>query len=168
MPQQNSHGLGPYTSLVAAHRFETTVELRGKTATFMEVPLDIPALFDGAKKPPVKVTINDHVYRSTIAVYGDRYYLPINRKVREATGVEAGDRISVTIELDTDERVVDVPRDLKQALTGDKEALKNWQSLSYSHQREYVDWINESKRDETRRRRIEKAVERLRAGQTQR
>lgn len=153
---------------MAEHRFETTVELTGKTATFMEVPLDIPALFDGAKKPPVKVRIKDHTYRSTIAVYGGRYYLPINRDVKEATGVAAGDRIGVTIERDAEERKVDVPSDLKKALRRDNEARGNFEDLSYSHQKEYVDWINEAKRDETRARRIEKAVEMLRAGKTQR
>lgn len=168
MPQQSSHGLAPYTLWVGKHLFETRVELTDKTATFMEVPLDIPALFDGAKKPPVKVTINDHVYRSTIAVYGGRYYLPINRDVKKATGVAAGDTIRVAIQRDTDARVVDVPSDLKEALKSDGEARKNFERLSYSHQREYVDWLDDAKRDETRRRRIEKTVEKLRAGETQR
>jgi hypothetical protein len=153
---------------VAKHRFETTVELTGKTATFMEVPLDVPALFDGAKKPPVKVKINDHVYRSTIAVYGDRYYLPINRDVKKATGVAAGDKITVTVERDIEERKVEVPADLKRALSEETEARRRFQGLSYSHQKEYVDWINEAKRDGTRARRIEKTVEKLRARETQR
>jgi hypothetical protein len=153
---------------VAKHRFKATVELTGKTATFMEVPLDIPSLFEGAMKPPVKVTINDHVYRSTIAVYGGRYYLPINRDVKRATGVAAGDTIDVAIERDTDERVVKAPPDLRAALNGDTQAGNNFRKLSYSHQKEYVDWIDDAKQDETRRRRIEKTIEKLRAGEPQR
>jgi hypothetical protein len=153
---------------MAKHRFDTTVELTGKTATFMEVPLDIPAIFDGAKKPPVKVKIKDHVYRSTIAVYGGRYYLPINRDVKKTTGVDAGDAITVEIERDTDERVVEAPPDFKSALKEDKEARDNFRGLSYSHQKEYVDWIEDAKREDTRRRRIAKTVERLRSDETQR
>jgi Bacteriocin-protection, YdeI or OmpD-Associated/Domain of unknown function (DUF1905) len=151
---------------MSKHRFETIVELTGKTATFMEVPLDIPALFDGTKKPPVRVKIKDHVYRSTIAVYGGRYYLPINRDVKSATGVAAGDEITVEIERDAAKRVVDLPSDLERALKSDNAAGASFESMSYSHQKEYVDWIEEAKRAETRDRRIAKTVERLHAGQT--
>jgi hypothetical protein len=146
------------------HRFKTTVELTGRTATFIKVPLDIPALFDGAKKPPVRVTINGHTYRSTIAVYGGEYFLPLNRKARAASGVEAGDTVTVEIERDVVKRVVRVPADLKKALASDSQAEDNYKSLSYSHKKEYVDWIEDAKRAETRDRRINKAIEMLRAG----
>jgi bacteriocin resistance YdeI/OmpD-like protein/uncharacterized protein DUF1905 len=152
---------------MSKHRFKAIVELTGKTATFMEVPLDIPALFDGAKKPPVRVKIKDHVYRSTIAVYGGRYYLPINRDVKRATGVTAGDEITVEIERDAAKRVVDVPPDLKRALKTDKAAGASFEGMSYSHQKQYVDWIEEAKRAETRERRIAKTVHRLHASHTQ-
>jgi uncharacterized protein YdeI (YjbR/CyaY-like superfamily) len=39
--------------------------------------------------------------------------------------------------------------------------------LSYSHRKELVDWITEAKREDTRRRRIAKMIEHLRAGETQ-
>jgi hypothetical protein len=69
-----------------AERFETTIQLEGKTATLFEVPLDVPAVF-GRARPPVRVTIGGHSYRSTIAPYGGRYLLPLNRVNREAAGV---------------------------------------------------------------------------------
>jgi Domain of unknown function (DUF1905) len=71
-------------------RFETKIQLEGKTATFFEVPLDVPAVF-GRDHPPVRVTIGGHSDRSTIAPYGGRYLLPLNRVNREAAGVAAGD-----------------------------------------------------------------------------
>ena len=88
-------------------RFETTVQVEGRTATFFEVPLDVPATF-GRARPPVRVTVGDHTYRSTIAVYGGRYFLPLNRQNRAAAGVAAGERITVELEADTEERTVDV------------------------------------------------------------
>jgi Bacteriocin-protection, YdeI or OmpD-Associated/Domain of unknown function (DUF1905) len=130
--------------------------------------LDVLQLFDGAKKPPVKVTIKNHTYRSTIAVYGGRYYLPINRDVKKATGVQAGDDISVVIQRDEEPRLVQVPADLARAFKADPTAAKRFKALSYSHQKEYVDWVEDAKRDETRRRRIAEAVERITAGKTQR
>ena len=146
-------------------RFDTTLQVEGRTATFFEVPLDVPAIF-GRARPPVRVTIGDHTYRSTIAVYGGRYFLPLNRQNREAAGVAAGERVTVELEADLEERTVEVPDDLRAALDGDDEARSAFESLSYSHRKEYADWIVEAKRDETRRRRIAKTLERLRAGDT--
>jgi hypothetical protein len=148
-------------------RFETTVQLEGKTATMFEVPLDVRTVF-GRARPPVLVTINDFTYRSTIAAYGDRYYLPLNRHNRRGAGVEAGDRIEVALEADTQPRRVEVPDDLAGALQSNDVARSNFEAMSFSHQREYVEWITEAKRPETRKRRIEGAIKRLLEGRTQR
>jgi hypothetical protein len=142
-------------------RFETELEVEGRTATFFEVPLDVPAIF-GRARPPVRVTIGGHTYRSTIAVYGGRYFLPLNRQNREAAGVAAGERISVELEADTEERTVDVPDDLRTALDGDDDARAAFDSLSYSHRKEYAEWVAEAKREETRMRRVAETLERLR------
>jgi hypothetical protein len=150
-----------------AERFRTSVRLEGKTATMFEVPLDIRALY-GRARPPVRVTINGHTYRSTIAVYGERNYLPLNRHNRAAAGVEAGDEIEVSLELDDEPREVDLPRDLAEALQDDPEAQRAFTGMSYSHQREYVDHIAEAKRSETRARRIQRSMKKLREGRTQR
>ena len=154
-------------SHIVAARFRTTVRLEGKTATMFEVPLDVKALF-GRKRPPVRVTINDHTYRSTIAVYDDRNYLPLNKHNRAAAGVEAGDEVEVTLELDDEPREVDVPQDFANALQQRPEAMRAFTGMSYSHQREYVEHILEAKRSETRLRRIERSIEKLCEGRTQR
>ena len=148
-------------------RFETTIALGGKTATMFEVPLDVRAVF-GRARPPVRVTINGHAYRSTVAAYGDRYYIPLNRGNREAAGVEAGDVVAVTLEPDLEPRRVEVPEDLAGALAAAPSARANFETMSFSHQREYVDWISEAKRADTRSRRIRSAIERLTDGKTQR
>jgi hypothetical protein len=145
-----------------SERFQTTLQVEGRTATFFEVPLDVPAVF-GRARPPVRVTIGGHTYRSTIAVYGGRYFLPLNRQNREAAGVAAGDEVTVELEPDTEERTVNVPDDLRAALDADVEARAAFDSLSYSHRKEYSEWIAEAKREETRRRRLEQTLERLRS-----
>ena len=130
------------------------------TATFIEVPLDVPAFF-GRVRPPVWVTINGHTYRSTIAVYGSRYYLPVNRSNREAAGIQAGDTVTVEIALDTHVRQVSVPDDLRTALDKDPDAAAEFERLSYTRQREHVVWIEAAGREETRARRITQTLERL-------
>jgi hypothetical protein len=136
------------------------------TATFLEVPLDVPAIF-GRARPPVWVTINGHTYRSTIAVYGSRYYLPVNRTNRQGAGVEAGDTVTVEIELDTHVRQVNVPEDLQAALDKDPAAAYEFERLSYTHQREHVVWIEASSRAETRARRVTQTLQRLHRGHRQ-
>ena len=136
--------------------FRAELNLEGKTGTYVVVPLDVPAVF-GRARPPVRGTINGSPLRSTIAKYSDDYFLVINRKVREAAGVAAGETGDIELELDTKPRTVRVPKDLAGAL--DEETRAAFDRMSYTHRREYVEWIGEAKREETRRRRIAKAVE---------
>jgi hypothetical protein len=146
-------------------RFRAELKLEGKTGTYVVVPLDVPAVF-GRARPPVRGTINGSPLRSTIAKYGDDYFLVINRKVREAAGVAAAETVDVELELDTEPRIVRVPKDLAGAL--DKETRAGFDRMSYTHRREYVEWIEEAKREETRRRRIAKAVELIGEGKPRR
>lgn len=116
----------------------------------------------------MKVTIRGHTWRSTVAVYDGRYYLVVNRAAKAATGVDVGDVVDVTLALDDEPREVTVPHDLAAALEGDSAAQATFERLSFSHRKEYADWIGEAKRAETRSRRIEKAVAMLREGRTHR
>jgi len=63
----------------------------------------------------------------------------------------------------TGPRVVEVPPDFQQALDQDPVAKAAFQKIPYTHQREYVRAILEAKREETRRSRIAKAIEMLKA-----
>lgn len=144
-------------------RFEATVEARGRGGRAVVVPLDVPALF-GKVRAPVRGTVSGFPYRSTIMRYGDTYYLGLNRDVREGAGVEAGDRVTIEMELDDAPREVEVPDELARALGENPDARASFEGLSYTHRREYARWIGEAKREETRRTRVEKAIAMLRAG----
>ena len=148
-------------------RFQVELQRVGATGTSLEIPLDVRAVF-GRARPPVKVTIRGHTWRSTVAVYDGRYYLVVNRAAKAATGVDLGDVVDVTLALDDEPREVTVPHDLAAALEGDSAAQATFERLSFSHRKEYADWIGEAKRAETRSRRIEKAVAMLREGRTHR
>ncbi|MEA2828403.1 MAG: hypothetical protein QOG43_2842 [Actinomycetota bacterium] len=145
-------------------RFRTTLLLGGKTATGIEVPAEIVEGLGAGKRPPVRVTIKGHTYRSSIAVMGGVFMVGVNADDRKAAGVAAGDELDVDIELDTEPRQVVVPEDFAAALDADADARQFFDKLSYSHQRRHVLAIDDAKTAETRRRRIAKAVEMLRAG----
>lgn len=145
-------------------RFQSTIELGGKTATGLEVPPQIVADLGGRKRPAVRVTINGYTYRSTVASMGGRFMLPLSAEHREGAGVAAGDQVDVDLELDSDPRTVDVPDDLQAALAAPPEARRSFDELSYSEQRRHVVSVMEAKTPETRARRIGKVVDSLRVG----
>ncbi len=147
-------------------RFRATVELGGKTATGIRVPAEVVARLGPSKRPPVRVTINGHTYRSSVAPLGGEFMLTVSAENREAAGVAAGDEVDVEIELDTEPREVIVPPDFADAINRDADARRFFDGLSYSNKRRYVMGIEEAKTAETRQRRIAKAVSMLREGRT--
>ena len=150
-------------SLSLRMRFQATLKLHGKTATGMEVPADVVAAL-GSKRAAVRGTINGHAYRSTVAARGDLFLLPVSAEVRKAAGVAAGDRLDVELELDTEPRELAVPEDFAALLDRDPAIRERFDGLSFSRRRAFVDPINAAKTDETRERRIAKALAELRTG----
>lgn len=145
-------------------RFHATVELGGKTATGVAVPPEIVAGLGSSKRPPVRATINGYTYRSSIASMGGRFLLSVSADVRERAGVKAGDEVDVDVELDTEPREVNVPADFAAALDARPEAKSFFDGLSYSNRSRFVLSIDGAKTDETRQRRIAKAVVQLSEG----
>jgi hypothetical protein len=144
-------------------RFRTVLEQGGKTATGIHVPDEVVEALGSGKRPPVLVTINGHTYRNTIARRGDRFMLSVSAENRTKAGVSAGDEIEVSLELDTQPRVVTVPDDFTAALDQAKAARQAFDKLAYSHQLRWVLSVEDAKTPETRQRRISKAVESLRS-----
>ncbi|MGH9059353.1 MAG: YdeI/OmpD-associated family protein, partial [Acidimicrobiales bacterium] len=116
------------------------------------------------KRPAVSITIGKHTYRTTVASMGGRFVVPLSAENRAAAGVAAGEQIDVDIEPDTAPREVDVPADLGDALAGDSPAQQFFDALSYTHRKEWVRWIEEAKKAETRAARVSRAVASLGAG----
>ena len=142
-------------------KFTAQVQQAGRTATGIEVPPEVVEGLAGGKRPKVSVTINGKTYRSSVAVMGGKFMVGVSAENRALTGVAGGDVVEVSMELDTAPREVEVPDDFAAALEVVPEAKAVFARQSYSHQRAHVDAINAAKAPETRRRRIDKAVEML-------
>ncbi|HEX4722475.1 MAG TPA: YdeI/OmpD-associated family protein [Pseudonocardiaceae bacterium] len=145
-------------------KFRATVELGGKTATGIPVPAEVVDALGSAKRPPVVVTLGGHSYRTTVAPMGGRFFVPLSAENRTAAGVAAGDEVDVRIEPDTEPREVAVPADLADALTTNAVAGAYFDGLSYTHRKEWVRWIDEAKKPETRATRLTKTIAALTAG----
>src|SRR5688572_33488973 len=142
--------------------FMTTLILAdGKNATGISVPPDVVAALGKGKKPPVKVTVNGFTYRSTVAAYGDVFMLPLSQERRAAAGVNAGDEVEVTLELDLEPRTVEIPEDLAAALAAKAGATEAFDALAPSRRKEFVRQVESAKAEETRQRRIAGIVEKL-------
>ena len=145
-------------------RFRTTLLQGDKTATGIEVPAEVVEALGAGKRPPVRVTIKGHTYRSSIAVMGGVFMVGVSADVRKQAGVAGGDELDVDIELDTEPRVLVVPPDFAAALDADAEARRFFDGLSYSNRRRHVLAIDDAKTPETRQRRIAKSVTTLHDG----
>jgi len=141
----------------APSRTFTATIVRDGALCFIPVPFDPRDAF-GKVRAPVKVTLNGYSYRSTIAAMGGPPCVPLRRSHREAAGLEGGETLDVRLELDSETREVTLPADFVAALKASKAAWTRWADLSYTHQREHVEAIEDAKKPETRARRIAAAV----------
>ncbi len=146
------------------HTFTATIQNVGGGGGFVEVPFDVEEAF-GSKRPKVKAMIEGVPYRGILTRMGtERHLLIILKGTREQIGKSFGDEVKITVEPDTEPRVIEVPAELRKAFKVEKEAKTFFDKLSYTHQREYVTWINEAKREETRQNRIVKTIGMLKEG----
>jgi bacteriocin resistance YdeI/OmpD-like protein/uncharacterized protein DUF1905 len=145
-------------------RFHTTILAAGKNAAGIRVPDEVVEGLGSGKRPPVRVTIKGHTYRSSVAVMGGLFMVGVSGENREAAGIRGGDEVDVDIVLDTEPREVAVPPDLGVELDRDAAAKRFFESLSYSNRRRIVEPIVSAKTVETRERRIAKSVSLLHDG----
>jgi len=146
------------------YTFTATIQNAGGGGAFVEVPFDVEAAF-GAKKPKVKAMIEGVPYRGRLTrMGGEQHILIILKNIREQIGKTFGDEIKIIVEEDIEPRVIEIPKELSKELKKDKDTKAFFEKLSYTHQREYVMWINEAKREETRQTRVAKTIEMLKKG----
>lgn len=145
-------------------KFRARVELGGKTATGIPVPDNVVAALGAGARPAVRVTIGGYSYRTTLAPMAGRFFVPLSAAHRQAAEVAAGDEVDVDVEVDDVPREVSVPADLAAALAQDDVAEAFFDRLSYSHRKEWVRWVEEAKKADTRAARLARTVESLRAG----
>ena len=141
--------------------FTATIINAGGGGAFVEVPFDVETAF-GSKRPKVKAMIEGFPYRGLLVrMGGPNHILIILKGIREQIGKTFGDEIKVSVEADVEERVIAIPAELKRAFKPDQDAKSAFEKLSYTHQKEYVKWIEEAKKAETRQSRILKTIEML-------
>lgn len=148
------------------YRFKARIETAtvGTGGACIYFPYDVEKEFGTKGRVPVKATFDGVPYSGSLVKYGaPQHMLGILKAVREQIGKGPGDTVDVTIKKDESERTVDIPADFEKLLKKEK-VWPAFDKLSYTHKKEYVRWIMDAKRDETRANRITKSVEMLRSG----
>jgi Bacteriocin-protection, YdeI or OmpD-Associated/Domain of unknown function (DUF1905) len=147
-------------------QFRARLQPKGPAAAVVLDDEQVAAVGEGAKRFPVVATVNGYTWRTSVTRMKGEFLLGLNREVREGAGAQAGDEVEVILELDAAPREVEVPAALAAALAADPQAGAAFESMAFTHRKEYARWIEEAKREETRQRRVQQAIEMIKAGQT--
>ena len=142
-------------------KFATILLAAGKTATGIKIPDHIIEELGGGKKPLVKVSINGFTYRSAVAVMGGACMVGVNADNRAGANIKAGDKIEVTIEMDTEPRTVEIPKELQLVLNKNAAMKKKFETFSTTRKKSLTVPIFDAKTEETKQKRIIKAIEAL-------
>jgi len=154
-------------SLAVRKKFKAVLEdlEEGIDAAFVSIPFDVEEVFGTKGQVKVKALFDGQPYRGILANMGTGCHVILVRKdIRAGIGKRVGDTITVQIEEDLQERIVDVPEALKKLLTRNTKAKTFFDSLSYTNRKEYASWISGAKKTETREKRLKETLTKLLKG----
>ena len=143
----------------------TIIGQEGTEAAGLYVPFSVQEVFGKKGMVKIKATFDGHPYRGSLMPHGEgKHALIVRKDVQKAIGKYPGDVVHIVLEEDTEERIVVVPSDLQALLDENPEAKAIFDKFAYTHRKEYVRWIEEAKRQETREKRLVKAIEMIASG----
>jgi hypothetical protein len=146
------------------YKFKAKIEAGDGGGAYVLFPYDTVKEFATKGRVPVQATFAGAPYTGSLFKYGNALHmLGISRAIREQIGKGPGDTIAVVVWKDEQERTVEVPAQF-ESLMKKEGLLPVFKKLSYTHRKEYCRWITEAKKEETRARRLGKAMEMLKKG----
>ncbi|MGD2092494.1 MAG: YdeI/OmpD-associated family protein [Candidatus Aminicenantes bacterium] len=151
--------------MMKTYKFKAEIKKHPKVnATYIEFPYSVEEEFGIKGQVKVRVEFDGYEYRGSLAKMGHHCHcVGITQEIRKAIGKEPGDIIQVVLAKDELPRVAEVPEDLAALLNNSLEAKKYFDDLSYTHKKEYVEWVVSAKKAETREKRLKKTIEMLTA-----
>ncbi len=142
--------------------FHTTLHQQGNNVGIV-VPDEVVAELGAGKRPLVKVTLNgEYEFTYTLAVMGGKNMIGFSSAHRTASGFRGGDEVEITLELETAPREVELPPELVAALAADPVAAAAFDKLAFTHRKEHARAIAEAKAPETKQRRVDATMAKLR------
>nr|WP_317333288.1 YdeI/OmpD-associated family protein [uncultured Romboutsia sp.] len=144
------------------YKFEAIIQqVENKDATFIEIPFDVEKEF-GSKRVKIKAKFDNVDYRGSIVRMGmPCFMIGLTKEIRKKIGKGIGDTVSVEIEKDEEERIIEMPIEFKSMINGNNNAKEFYDSLSYSQKKKYITWITSAKKKETKIKRMNDALLKL-------
>lgn len=149
------------------YSFKATILQSGNiNAAYVEFPFLVQELFGKKGQVKIKAVFDGKVeYRGSLSkMKSDCHILGLTQDIRKQLGKSFGDEVEVELWEDLEERKVSIPEDVHQLFNSNEEAQQIFEKLSYTHQKEYIRWIEDAKKQETRDQRKEKMMRMLREG----
>jgi hypothetical protein len=114
----------------------------------------------GKRRIPVNVNIEGISYKSTIVTMGnDIFFFPVRKEIRQQILKDINDEIEVAVSIDIEQRVVDIPDEIMESFLLLPPTLEYFKALSYTYQKEMVNYVMQAKRIETKNKRILKMID---------
>lgn len=107
---------------------------------------------------PVKGTLQGKSFQQTVVKFRGAWRLYLNTPMREASHVDVGDTVTVTLTLDSEPRITPMPKSLSLALAANPIAHAAFNKLPPYRQKEIKRYINALKSKESITRNIEKVM----------
>jgi bifunctional DNA-binding transcriptional regulator/antitoxin component of YhaV-PrlF toxin-antitoxin module len=146
------------------YKFKAKIEAADGGGAYVLFPFDTEKEFGTKGRVPVKAIFDGEGYRGSLIKYGHpQHSLGVPKATREKIGKQRGDTAEVVVWKDGDERTLEVPVQFEKSMKREG-LLPFFEKLSYTHRKEYCRWIADAKKEETRNKRLEKAIEMLRKG----
>ena len=146
-------------------RFETA-PLKIGDWIILRLPQSASAKLPSRGMTLVEGTING--FRSKIVLEPDgkgSHWFKVDSGLREAAGIDADGTVTVVVEPSKEWSEPEMPADLKQALASDPQANTLWVKITPMAHWDWLRWIRATNNQETRNRRIEVALSKLKAGE---
>lgn len=133
----------------------------GGGGVFVPIPFNTEKVYGQKGLVKIKATIDTEAYRGSLApmLRPGKHCLIVLKAIREKIGKGPGDKVHITLELDTEPREVEIPAELQKLFDKNKAAKEIFNNFSFSHRHEYALWVGEAKKAETREARAQKAIE---------
>jgi hypothetical protein len=149
---------------VKKYKFKAAIQAGDGGGAFVFFPFDVEREFRTKGRIPVKVTFDGVEESSSLIKYGfPQHLVGVPKAIREQIGKQPGDTIEVALWKDEEPRTIVVPETFRKLLEQEN-LVTTFESLSYTHRKEYCRWISEARREATKQSRLAKAIDMLRKG----